>query len=387
MEDVVFLKVDVDEIEEVAKTEDVSAMLTFYLYKGGKRVVDLVGVDQKKLKELFEGDITLQDPPDREETFIPHMLNSEDQQKVNELLKEFKDVVVPDDVEIPMGQSNLPPFDIELIEGGEEKLANAYPKAYPAKGLKGDLIAKAFQDLENHGGGMNNDTTKKHCFASPAFLATRKRTKALRLCIAYNLLNSVTKTEVPSIPNMEELINLLNGAYVYSILDVRYAYNQILLTLRAALLAGIIHPRGIFSLKVMTFGFKNAPAHFQKNIVAIFKVGLYTFLVVYINDIIVYSKCIADHFVHLRYVLQELRKSNLKCAFSKVHLFLKQMKVLGHIVNGRGIVTNKDVVADLINFPSPRNAHGIRSFLGLAGVFKKFIENFRVDAEPLYRLL
>src|SRR5687767_9606379 len=104
---------------------------------------------------------------------------------------------------------------------------------------------------------------------------------------------------------MEELINLLRGAFVFSILDIRYAYNQVRLTARAVQFAGIIHPRGIFSLEVMTFGFKNAPAHFQKQIIAIFKVGLYTFVVVYIDDIIIYSKSIDEHFEHLRYVLTQ----------------------------------------------------------------------------------
>ena len=84
-----------------------------------------------------------------------------------------------------MGQSKLDPFDIVLVEGGDEKLNNAYPKAYPARGPKLDLIAKAFADLQKNGGGIDGDLSMKHCFTSPAFLAKRPRSNALRLCIAY----------------------------------------------------------------------------------------------------------------------------------------------------------------------------------------------------------
>lgn len=344
-------------------------------------------VNQPMLEKMLEDRILLQDPPDRDETFVPHILDDVNNKRLNELLDEFKDVIVEENVIIQMGQSTLQPFDIELVEGGEEKLANAYPKAYPARGPKRELLKKAFEDLEKFGGGTDNDINAKCCFASPAFLAQRKRTKAFRLCLAFNLLNSMTVTEVPAIPNMEELINLLKDCIVFSILDLRYAYNQVRLTERAMKYAGIIHPMGVFALKVMSFGFKNAPAHFQKNITAIFKVGLYTFVVVYIDDIIVFSKSFEEHFVHLRTVLETLRSANLKCVRTKIHLFMKQMKALGFIVNGNGITTNKAVVQDLLNFPAPRNKNGIRSFLGLAGVFEKFMYNFRLIAEPLYALL
>ncbi|HVH96737.1 MAG TPA: hypothetical protein VM682_07335, partial [Bacillus sp. (in: firmicutes)] len=92
-------------------------------------------------------------------------------------------------------------------------------------------------------------------------------------------------------------------------------------------------------------------------------------------------------FVHLEWVLQKLRDANLKCITDKVHLLLSQIKALGYIVNRQGITTNKAVVEDLVKFPAPRNQSGVRSFLGLAGSYEKFIENFRIIAEPLYMLL
>src|SRR5256885_3395906 len=139
--------------------------------------------------------------------------------------------------------------------------------------------------------------------------------------------------------------------------------------------AGIIHSTGIFALKVLSFGFKNAPAHFQKHISALLQEGLYKFVVVYVDDIIIFSKTIEEHFVHLEWVLQKLRNANLKCITEKVHLLLFQIKALGYIVNRQGI-TNKAVVKDLVKFPAPRNQSGVRSFLGLAGSYEKFIENF-----------
>jgi len=137
----------------------------------------------------------------------------------------------------------------------------------------------------------------------------------------------------------------------------------------------------------MSFRFKNAPAHFQKSIENILKEGLYIFVVVYIDDIIIFSKELNEHFQHLTWVLTQLHKANLKCVTSKVHLFLKQVKALGFIINHKGITTSKATVEDLLNFPTLKNKQGVRRFLGLAGVFEKFIINFRTDAEPLYALL
>ena len=205
--------------------------------------------------------ILLQDPPDSDETYVPHILEADNAALLENLIHEFSDVIVPDGTKILMGQSNLKEFDLEFLPGGEEALNNSHLKAFPAKGIKREMIQKAFQDLENLGGGKNNDIEVSICFASPCFLASRPRSPNLRLCLAMNLLNAYTVTEVPSIPNMEEIINLLKDCIYISIIDLRYAYNQVRLARKAIRYLGILHATGIFAVKVMSFSYKNACTH------------------------------------------------------------------------------------------------------------------------------
>src|SRR3954447_22459614 len=148
----------------------------------------IANVNKDKVSKLLAQAIRLQDPPDRKETFVEMDLNSDQFNRRVGIFKDFQDVIVPDDSHIPMGQSNIPEYNDEFVPGGEEKLQNSHPKPFPARGIKRELMDNAFRTLEVNGGGTNNDLEAKCCFASPAFLAAHKCTKALRLCITLNLL-------------------------------------------------------------------------------------------------------------------------------------------------------------------------------------------------------
>ena len=329
---------------------------------------------------------TLQDPPDREETFVYCQVTDEVREQINQLTDEFNDVLVPDHIPIPMGQMLVEPFDIDLIEGGEQHLMDHKPKPFPARGPKKDLIQKSFLEIEANGGGTNNEAGIQ--FASPCFLATRPRSTKVRVCTAYNVLNSQTKNEIFAMPSMEDIIARLKGCAVFSIIDLRYAYNQVPLTERAQTLGGVLHSGGTFKMKVLNFGFKNAPAHFQRVILQLLRENPDTelFCLVYIDDIVIFSRSIPEHLIHLRQVLIQLRKGKGMAHLSKVHLFLAQLKLLGKIVNGFGVSADPSLTEDILKFPRPKTATHVKSFMGLMNSFHNFIPGLQVIAEPLFRL-
>ena len=340
-------------------------------------------LDQKLLEE-YKHPAALDHPPDREDVWVHINLNENQTSRLELLLGEYSDVICNTDEEIPMGQMDVEPFDIEFVDGGIQQLQENRPKPFPAKGPKFDLLKKSFDELEKFGGGRNNERGVE--FASPCFLAKRPRKPNPRLCLAYVDLNKVTKDEIFPTPSIDSILQKLAGKKVFSIIDLRYAYNQVPLTENAKRFAGVIWSGGTFRLYVMSFGLKNAPAYFQRIMQDILKEGLGTYVLVFIDDIVVFSDSIEEHFEDLRKVLLMLRRRNAKALRLKVHLFLEQIKLLGRVVTGHSIEPDPEVVKDILEFPQPHDKHSLRRFLGLVNVYEQFIENYSLIAKPLYAM-
>ena len=137
-------------------------------------------------------------------------------------------------------------------------------------------------------------------------------------------------------------------------------------------------------LKCLTFGFKNAPAFFQCNMTKLLCPLIDRGICfVYIDNIVIMSNTFEEHCSHMQEVLETLAKGNWKATPDKCHLFLKQIKVLGRVVNANGITTDPDTVKDILQFPQPRTKTGVRSFLGLTGALRDFLKDYTEVAEPL----
>jgi hypothetical protein len=137
----------------------------------------------------------------------------------------------------------------------------------------------------------------------------------------------------------------------------------------------------------MSFGLTNAPAYFMYLMNKIFMEYLDKFVVVFIDDILIYSKNEEEHEEHLRLVLQKLREHELYAKFSKCEFWLKEVSFLGHIITNRGIPVDPSKVSDVLSWEAPHTVSEIRSFLGLTGYYRRFIEGFSKIVKPLTTLL
>ena len=214
-------------------------------------------------------------------------------------------------------------------------------------------------------------------------LFVKKKDGKLRMCIDYRALNSQTIQNRYALPRIDELFDRLHGAKVFSKLDLTSGYYQIAIKLKDRHKTAFRTRYGHYEFNVMPFGLTNAPATFQTLMNDIFRDLLDVCVIVYLDDILVYSKSKEEHEQHLQQVLQRLKDNQLYAKLSKCTFFTNSIEYLGHIVNNEGLRPNPQLVQALVDFPRPKTLKELQSFLGLANYYRKFIANFSHIALPL----
>ncbi|KAJ6839083.1 uncharacterized protein M6B38_316420 [Iris pallida] len=217
-------------------------------------------------------------------------------------------------------------------------------------------------------------------------LFVKKKDGTLRLVIDYRALNEVTIKNKYPLPRIDQLFDQLGEARVFSKIDLRSGYHQVKVKKEDIPKTAFRTRYGHYEFLVMPFGLTNAPAIFMDLMNRVFYQYLDKFVIVFIDDILVYSKSEEEHERHLRIVLQTLREEQLYAKLSKCEFWLDQIPFLGHIVSGEGISVDPKKVEAVKSWPTPKSVAEIRSFLGLAGYYRRFVENFSRIAEPLTRL-
>ena len=291
------------------------------------------------------------------------------------IVKEFLDVFPYDISGLPLDKEEE--FTIDLILGIEPISIPSYRMA-PAelrelKAQLEELLSKGFirPSISPWGAPV---------------LFVKKKYGSLRLCIDYRQLNRVTIRNQYPLPRIDKLFDQLQGSRVYSKIDLRSGYHQLRVQESDVPKTAFRTRYGHYEFLVMPFGLTNATSAFMDLMNRVFSPYLDKFVIVFISDILVYSGSIEEHAEHLRTVLQILRERQLYAKLSKCQFWLDMVAFLGHVIPVQGVSVNPKKIEAVVNLKPPKNVSEVRSFLGLAGYYRKFVEGFSKIAAPLTKI-
>ncbi|KAJ0695640.1 putative nucleotidyltransferase, Ribonuclease H [Helianthus annuus] len=310
--------------------------------------------------------------------FLAHVVDKKDEEPKLEdipVVKEFPDVF-PEDL------PGLPPqrqveFRIDLVPGASPVAKEPYRLA-PSEMQE---LSTQLQELLDKG------------FIRPSFspwgapvLFVKKKDGTLRMCIDYRELNKLTIKNRYPLPRIDDLFDQLQGSSYYSKIDHRSGYHQLRIQEESVPKTAFRTRYGHYEFLVTPFGLTNAPAVFMDLMNRVCKPYLDKFVIVFIDDILIYSRTKEEHEQHLRTILELLKKEKLYAKFSKCEFWIREVQFLGHVVNEKGIHVDPSKIEAIRNWEAPKTPTEVRQFLGLAGYYRRFIENFSKIAQPLTTL-
>ena len=214
-------------------------------------------------------------------------------------------------------------------------------------------------------------------------LFVKKKDGTLCMCVDYRALNKVTIKNKYPFPRTDEMLDQLNGSTIFSRLDLKTGYHQIRINNDDIEKTAFRTRYESFEFLVLPFGLTNAPPTFMRLINTIFHRYLNEFVIIYLDDILIYSKNQHDHLNHIKLVLQLLHDNQLYANKETCELGVDQIHFLSHVVTSLGIRTDENKVIAVKNWPIPCNRIHVRSFLGAAGFYRRFISKFSQIAAPL----
>ena len=272
------------------------------------------------------------------------------------------------------------PYDhpIDLEEGQTPPYSKVYPMAPAEK-----LVMDAWIDEQLAKGYIR---VSKSPAAAPVFFV-KKKDGTLRLVVDYRKLNAITIKNRYPLPLTQELIDQLIEASVFSKLDLRWGYNNVRIRDGDQWKAAFRTSRGLFEPVVMNFGLTNAPATFQHMMNDIFRDLQGIFVIVYLDDILIFSKDRRSHVKHVQEVLRRLKANDLFCKPEKCEFFKSSVEYLGMIISKGTVAMDPAKVKAVSSWPRPERLKDVQAFIGFANFYRRFINGFSQLASPLTRLM
>lgn len=296
--------------------------------------------------------------------------------RIQKLLAEFSDVF-PKELPNELPPSRNVDFEIELEPGQP-------PPSRPTYRLTSEELAELRSTL---------DDLLSRGFIQPSvspygapILFVKKKDGSRRMVIDYRLLNKITVKNKYPLPRIDELLDQLAGAKVFTKLDLMSGYHQIRVKASDVPKTAFRTRYGHYEFRVLPFGLTNAPATFMRLMHDVFRPLLDICVLVFLDDILIYSKNPDEHLVHLRKVLTLLRENKLYAKLSKRAFSLDSVDFLGHVISAEGIKVDPRKIDSILKWPTPGNTTDVRRFHGLASYYRRFVHQFANTAAPLTTL-
>lgn len=267
---------------------------------------------------------------------------------------------------------------IHLVPGTNPVNVKPYRYPYFQKQVMEEMVTEMLKE------GVIQASTSP--FSSPMLLV-RKKDETWRFCVDYRALNAVTIRDRFPIPTVDELFDEVHGAMYFSKLDLLAGYHQIRVRPEDVEKTAFRTHQGHYEFLVMPFGLSNAPSTFQATMNEVFRMYLRRFVLVFFDDILIYSPTWEEHLLHLQTVLNLLRQHQLVAKRSKCQFGQTRVDYLGHVISIQGLSVDPLKISAIQQWPVPRNVKQVRSFLGLAGYYRRFIHHYAAIAGALTDLL
>ena len=301
-------------------------------------------------------------------------VEQKEKQQLELLLEEFLDVIsVGDD---DLGRTELVYHKIDT--------GDAQPVRQPARRLpfhQKEEVRHLLDDM------LSRDIVEpsQGPWSSPIVLV-KKKDGSTRFCIDFRKVNDLTRKDAQPLPRIDDTLDTMGEACYFSTLDLASGYWQVALDPNDKEKTAFATPFGLYQFRVMPFGLCNAPATFQCLMEQVLAGLHWTCCLVYLDDIIVFSRSVPEHLSKLREVLSRLKGAGLKVKPSKCHLLRRSVQYLGHILSACGVETDPEKIRCIADWPVPTCSKELKQFLGLSSYYRRFVKGFAQLASPLYAL-
>ena len=291
------------------------------------------------------------------------------------LFEEFRDVLTTEDGKV--GYTDRVRHRIPLVD--DKPVAQTYRRIPPNQY---EEVRKHIQELLDK--QVIRPSTS--AYASPIVLV-RKKNGELRMCVDFRRLNAKTRRDSFPLPRIDESLDALKDSAYFSTLDLASGYYQVAMDEQDREKTAFITPFGLYEFNRMPFGLCSAPATFQRLMTSSMNDLIFRIVLVYLDDILVYSHDFQSHLDRLRMVFQRLREVGLTLNLQKCRFCQTEVKYLGYAISAGGIATDEEKIQVVRDWPEPKTLRQLRSFLGFASYYRRFVKGFAALAKPLHHLV